>query len=213
MPTLFAFLFLVNFSTPTISFPTKTTVHQIKSDSSYLKTLLIYLNSIPDYQKTDHFCLIEKTKLAERYIWWDLKPDAMSYIAEREPKLFIIDGTQLIGPDTNAIHLGDRLARIEASFKIPKSVIKNSLPVEFWSEKKSRRKFKKDAGEGWDKFYQTRPRSIGIIGMSEIVFDDSGQFAAVYIQHSRHGLDGAGILLIIDWHKQEIVKKIELWVS
>lgn len=213
MPTLFAFLFLVNFSTPTVSLQAETAIHQMKSDSSYLKSLLIYLRSIPDYRETDPFCLITKTKLAERYIWWDLKHDTLSYIAERDPALLTIEGTRIIGPDTNAIYLGDELASIEASIRIPKSPIKDALAVEFWSDKKSKRNFKRDVEAGWDKFYRNRPNSIGIIALSEIVFDAAGQYAAVYVQHSRGGLRGLGALLIIDWHKQEIVRKIELWVS
>ncbi len=185
---------------------------QVRPDSTYLKTLLIYLKSVPDYDETAPFCLSAKTKLAERYISWE-REDEEEIKENLFPRsLILLKGNQ-VGVDTNAIRLGADLAAIEQSTKIPKALIERSLHVEFWNTRKSSKLFKKDVGAGWERFYQTRPNSLGIIGMSAVVFSPNRQYAAVYLEHSRQGLDAGGMLLIIDWEKQEILNRIELWVS
>lgn len=195
------------------AFPPETKPQEISSDSTYLKALLIYLKSDPDYQETAPFCLSSKTKLAERAIPWEREDEEEIKENLYPGSLILIEGPRLIGVDTNAIRLGADLATIEKSTKLPKSLIEDSLPVEFWSKRKSSKLFKKDLEAGWKRFYQARPNSIGIIGMSEVVFDATGRYAVVYIQHSRHVLYAGGILLVIDWNKQEILNRIELWVS
>lgn len=213
MSSILALLCSCLFFTPDLVTPSDIRKEPIRIDSIYLKTLLIYLKSDPDYQKAAPFCLLAKTKLIERYIPWEREDEEEIKKSLFPGSLILIEGNKFIGMDTIAIRQGADLAAIERSRKLPRSLIETSLPVEFWNKRKSSKLFKKDVRAGWDKFYQTRPNSIGIIEMSEVVFDASGQYAVVYIQHSRHALNAAGMLLVIDWEEQEILNRIELWVS
>lgn len=140
--------------------------------------------------------------------------DEVGFLLSAYPELVIIEDS-LIQPDTSLIQLVEKYG-LEQSRKDELDLTKIVLPysIEFLSERKIKRHFKRDISTAWERFYAVRPHSFGIISLSNITYTEDRSHCLFYLGAQRNSLSGFGVFLFINLaNGVEIVKEIELWIS
>lgn len=78
------------------------------------------------------------------------------------------------------------------------------------SNRSLRRQFK--GKRGWERFYARHPGSNGLYRISAPLIRDD--MAILYLSHTRGGLSGSGVILLLEKKPQwEVIHLVELWVS
>ena len=116
--------------------------------------------------------------------------------------------------DTTLIDLINKFERDSIVRKI--DFYEFDLPYEVIeiSGREIKRRFKKDIGKGWAKFYEDYPKSFGIVELSNLTISDDGRYCLFYVGYQKSGLNGYGCLLFVDLKEgMKIKKEIALWIS
>jgi hypothetical protein len=67
--------------------------------------------------------------------------------------------------------------------------------------------------DGWKRFYDKYPKSLGFMTLSKIAYSNDKKFCAIYIELRYNSLGAEGFVLLIDLNNFKIIKKELLWQS
>jgi hypothetical protein len=119
---------------------------------------------------------------------------------------------QNMAPDLQAETLADFVAKNERSYRIenhfsldvPVVLISNQAVDEFFA-----------AQDGWERFYEQYPNSQGMMTVSRVGFNPSGQQALVYVGNQADLLAGEGnyVLLSKEGDQWKVTKTFQAWIS
>jgi hypothetical protein len=117
-----------------------------------------------------------------------------------------------MAPDLQAETLADFVAKNERSYRIenhfsldvPVVLISNQAVDEFLA-----------AQDGWERFYEQYPNSQGMMTISRVGFNPSGQQALMYVGNQADLLAGEGnyVLLSKEGDEWKVTKTFQAWIS
>ena len=70
-----------------------------------------------------------------------------------------------------------------------------------------------EINNGWKRFYDKYPKSLGIMTLSKIAYSNDKKYCAIYIELKYNSLGAEGFVLLIDLNNFRIIKKELLWQS
>lgn len=189
------------------------TTKQLTEEDIYARILKEHLGQ--SFRKGEKIkSVVLNTEIKNKRYGMELSYDDIGTIASASIDLLIIDEKNHARPDTAKIDLLNKFENNRTRKLVNLEKIKLPYKIELLSPQAINSAFKEDVEKGWREFYKKRPKSFGIVEVSNLVFSDNNRFCILYVGYMRRGLHGYGCLLIVDLYDKDLITaEIELWVS